>query len=592
MQKDTSKKTLQLYWQFARKYPFRVGGLLLCIPTAILTFRFLPSLLVANIIERLGNGDYVRGDVMGSFGSDILWFAGLTMFGGIVLWRINIYLVWTLEMRVMQDMHIKIFDHLNNQSASFHANRFGGSIVSQTNKFVSGYVRLADTIWFQLIGLAVSFIFTFVLLFNRAPWVVAFLFVFSLIFIFMSIFITKPVRILNAKEAAASTRQTGNLADVITNIMAVKSFASKQSETKRYKKSTDKTRAATDELMWASLKKDTIFSTSTTTLAVATLLIAVFSAVNGNGDSATIFLVVSYAGIIGQNLWDFSQSSLRNINRSLGDAQEMTEMLGITPEIQDPVNSEKSHIQRGDIQFNHVNFTHNENDDALFTNLSLHVKSGERIGLVGLSGSGKTTLTKLLLRFSDIDDGTIEIDNQNITKITQEDLRSAIAYVPQEPLLFHRSLAENIAYGNPKASKQEIEAVAKMAHAHEFIKDLPEGYGTLVGERGVKLSGGQRQRVAIARAMLKNAPILVLDEATSALDSESEALIQDALWKLMEGRTAIVIAHRLSTIQKMDRIVVLDNGKIIEEGSHKELLGRGGKYAELWNRQSGGFIED
>jgi ATP-binding cassette subfamily B protein len=199
---------------------------------------------------------------------------------------------------------------------------------------------------------------------------------------------------------------------------------------------------------------------------------------------------------------------------------------------------------------------------------------------------------RLMLRFNDIDGGEILIDGQNIAHIAQDDLRKSIAYVPQEPIMFHRSLLENINYGRQDATKEEVIQAAKMAHAHDFILQLPEGYNTLVGERGVKLSGGQRQRIAIARAMLKDAPILVLDEATSALDSDSEVLIQDSLWKLMEGRTAIVIAHRLSTIQKMDRIIVLEDGKIEEEGKHKDLLASGGTYAKLWAHQSGGFIDE
>jgi ATP-binding cassette subfamily B protein len=291
-------------------------------------------------------------------------------------------------------------------------------------------------------------------------------------------------------------------------------------------------------------------------------------------------------------LFNFSNSSLRNYNRAFGDASQMTENLDLTPTILDPENPQKFTSVSGRINFTNVSFTHDGSKSSLFKDFSLHIKPGEKVGLVGHLGSGKTTLTRLLLRYSDVNAGVISLDNIDIRSVKQDDLHSKITYVPQEPLLFHRSLAENIAYGNPNAKQQEIQAVAKMAHAHEFIKELPEGYSTLVGERGVKLSGGQRQRVAIARAMLKNAPILVLDEATSALDSESEALIQDALWKLMNGKTAIAIAHRLSTIQKMDRIIVLDNGKIIEEGSHKELIRKGGKYAELWDRQSGGFIED
>jgi ATP-binding cassette subfamily B protein len=241
-----------------------------------------------------------------------------------------------------------------------------------------------------------------------------------------------------------------------------------------------------------------------------------------------------------------------------------------------------------------MDFTHPDSgkDDSLFSKLNLHIKAGEKIGLVGHSGSGKTTLTKLLLRFNDIDSGEILIDGQNVAAITQEDLRRHVAYIPQEPLLFHRSIRENIAYGKPEASDEEIEEAAKKAYATEFIDKLPAGYNTLVGERGVKLSGGQRQRIVIARAILKDAPILVLDEATSALDSESEKYIQAALMELMKKRTAIVIAHRLSTIQKMDRIIVLDHGTIVEEGSHKDLIKQNGTYAKLWAHQSGGFIEE
>jgi ATP-binding cassette subfamily B protein len=256
------------------------------------------------------------------------------------------------------------------------------------------------------------------------------------------------------------------------------------------------------------------------------------------------------------------------------------------------VHPETSHISKGEIILKDMTFTHPENNDALFHKTNLVIAPGEKIGLVGHSGSGKTSLTKLLLRFHDLDDGEILIDGQNIAHITQDDLRRSIAYVPQEPVLFHRTIRENIAYGRPDASDTEVHAAARKANAHEFIEKLPAGYDTLVGERGVKLSGGQRQRIVIARAVLKDAPILILDEATSALDSESEVLIQSALWELMKGRTAIVIAHRLSTIQKMDRIVVLQDGAIIEQGSHAELVKQSGTYAGLWAHQSGGFIEE
>ena len=228
----------------------------------------------------------------------------------------------------------------------------------------------------------------------------------------------------------------------------------------------------------------------------------------------------------------------------------------------------------------------------MFFDFDLKIPAGKTVGLVGVSGSGKTTLTKLLLRFADVMGGAIYIDGQDIRDVTQQSLREAIAYVPQESSLFHRSVFENIAYGKPGASEEEVIHAAKLANADEFIRELPEGYETLVGERGVKLSGGQRQRIAIARAILKDAPILVLDEATSALDSESEALIQGALSNLMKGRTSIVVAHRLSTIAGLDEIVVLKDGVIVEKGSHQELLVKNGEYSKLWSRQSGAFLQE
>ncbi|HEY1644921.1 MAG TPA: ABC transporter ATP-binding protein, partial [Candidatus Saccharimonadales bacterium] len=283
----------------------------------------------------------------------------------------------------------------------------------------------------------------------------------------------------------------------------------------------------------------------------------------------------------------------RQIEGILGDSHEMTLLLERQPVIKDAIKPEKLQLKSGEISFNNVDFSYDNSskNNKLFHNFNLTIKPGERVGLVGPSGGGKTSATKLLLRFIDIQDGSIKIDGQDIRNISQADLHQAIAYVPQEPLLFHRSLYENISYGNPQASKEKVMKASKEAHADDFISSLPNGYETLVGERGIKLSGGQRQRVAIARAMLKNAPILVLDEATSALDSESEKYIQTALWELMRGKSSLVIAHRLSTIQHLDRIIVLDEGRIIEEGTHKELLKEGGLYAKLWAHQSGGFLE-
>jgi ATP-binding cassette subfamily B protein len=285
----------------------------------------------------------------------------------------------------------------------------------------------------------------------------------------------------------------------------------------------------------------------------------------------------------------------RQIEESMLKAKPMTHILSERAEIIDTKDASELLLHNGAVELNEVSFEYVEDktSERVFSNLKLSIKPGEKVGLIGPSGGGKTTFTRLLLRFDDIQSGIITIDGQNIAEVTQHSLRSNIGYVPQEPLLFHRTVKENIAYGKLDATDNEIRQAAKAAHALEFIESLPKGFDTIVGERGIKLSGGQRQRVAIARAMLKNAPILLLDEATSALDSESEQLVQSSLDTLMKHKTAIVIAHRLSTIQKMDRIIVLDDGKIVEQGSHTELLkNKKGLYTRLWKHQSGGFLTD
>jgi ATP-binding cassette subfamily B protein len=304
-----------------------------------------------------------------------------------------------------------------------------------------------------------------------------------------------------------------------------------------------------------------------------------------------VYLVISYTLSVVSQLWSATHAT-RMYVRIVGDASPMIATLQEPVEIKDAPVVATANMHDGAVAFHNLTFTHDESNKPLFRDFSLAIPAGQRVGLVGHSGSGKTSLTRLLLRFSDVDAGEITIDSQNIATLAQDDVRRAISYVPQEPLLFHRTLRDNIAYGKPDATDQEVWQAARAAHADDFINELPDKVETIVGERGVKLSGGQRQRIAIARAILKDAPILVLDEATSALDSESEKLIQASLETLMKNRTSIVIAHRLSTIAKLDRIIVLNQGKIVEDGTHSELLKQNGTYAKLWNHQSGGFIEE
>jgi ATP-binding cassette subfamily B protein len=306
----------------------------------------------------------------------------------------------------------------------------------------------------------------------------------------------------------------------------------------------------------------------------------------------TLVLMFTYTYTI-TNQFNFINSGLQRLNRAFGDAAGMTTVLDEPRLVADAEDAQPLVVTEGRIEFKDLDFWYTDGDvkTQVFDNFNLTIEPGERIGLVGMSGAGKSTLTKLLLRLSDIQEGEILVDGQNVAETTQQSLRRQIAYVPQEALLFHRTIAENIAYGKPDATMEEIREAARQANALEFIEKLPEGFETVTGERGIKLSGGQRQRIAIARAMLADCPILVLDEATSALDSESERLVQDALARLMAGRTAIVVAHRLSTVASLDRIVVLRDGKIAEDGPHEELIQAGGEYAYLWGRQTGAYLE-
>jgi ATP-binding cassette subfamily B protein len=586
-----TKQTLSLFWTNARQYPHFLWPLLVSVPITVLIFDYLLPYVTATILSRLATGNFDPHNVWGSFGTLVLLYSAGSILSGVVGWRVNIWLIWNLENNTVRDLSGKIFAHLMGLSANFHSNRFGGSLVSQANKLTGAYVRMADATVFNVIPLIVAIIATIVILAPRVPAFVGILMGATILYIVGTVFFSKPVREANADESALQSKQTGYLADSIANVFAVKTFSATHFENERYALINEQVRQAGHRSLITTLVRENYAAIITQGIGIAAIVIAVVGAGVLHSNIATVFLMVSYTSSLGARLWEF-QGTLRQYNRALGDASDMINILQLKPEIKDPVPAQRSRMKSGAIEFKNVTFTHGEAGEPLFNSLNLSIAPGEKIGLVGRSGSGKTTLTRLLLRFSDLDDGSISIDEQAITAVTQDDLRRAISYVPQEPLLFHRSLRENIAYGKPKATMAEIKRAADRANASEFIEKLGAGYDTLVGERGVKLSGGQRQRIAIARAMLKDAPILVLDEATSALDSESEKLIQDALWRLMEGRTAIVIAHRLSTIQHMDRIVVLEDGAILEQGSHTELIAAGGQYASLWSHQSGGFIDE
>jgi ATP-binding cassette subfamily B protein len=430
----------------------------------------------------------------------------------------------------------------------------------------------------------------FVVLFYYSYKIALTFLIWFILYIFIIRFFIKRKMKLDILNSESDSKVVGVLSDLITNILNLKIFSANNKEYSSYSEVLDFNNKARLKSWNFSNLQLLVQGFFLAFLQISIIYISIKVWLLGKISTGTIVLVQIYMISLFDSLWNLSRS-IGKVVTDLSNAKEMIDILDKPLDILDPENPEELHEGKGEIEFKNVNFEYVE-DNQVFSNLNLKIKAGEKVGLVGHSGSGKSTITKMLLRFVDVKDGEILIDGQNIKNVTQDDLRSKISYVPQEPILFHRSIGENIGYSKENATAEEIIESAKKAHAHEFISKLQNGYDTLVGERGIKLSGGERQRVAIARAMLKDSPILVLDEATSALDSISESYIKQALNVLMENKTAIVIAHRLSTISKMDRIIVLDKGRIVEEGTHEELISKDGSYAKLWNYQTGFLNEE
>ncbi|OJU87487.1 hypothetical protein BGO17_00605 [Candidatus Saccharibacteria bacterium 49-20] len=585
--------TLRLFWGTIRNHKKYFIPAMILQPLAIFSTGYAGLYIISLVVNRLTTENIPADQLFTTFLPYIIVFVAIVGVGELILWRLVMFLQWTMNDKVIYELNRKVFDTLAEQSMEFHTNRFGGSLVSQSNKFTGAFARLADLYLFNIAPMIYSFVFTFVILAPILPWFALALAAFAVIFMSIAWLSFRSIRELNVVEAETHNKVSGQIADSITNIMAVKSFSREKHEKKRFEKFASDAREAGFKIRTAVIIRDFWFGLIITCIMTAAFVTLIFGNVWFGVAIGTLMLAVSYSMQILGNLWGFN-GMLRQLNRIFGDAREMSLILNTQQTVADATDAKKLKASAGKIALNDVTFRHADakKDDTIFKHFNLVINSGERVGLVGHSGSGKTTLTKLILRFADIQEGEVLIDGQSISAVTQESLREAVAYVPQEPMLFHRSLRENIMYGKPDATEEEVVQAARRANALEFIEKLPEGFDTLVGERGVKLSGGQRQRIAIARAILKDAPVLILDEATSALDSESEKLIQEALAELMKGRTSIVIAHRLSTISKLDRIIVMDDGKIIEDGNHETLLEAKGQYARLWAHQSGGFIEE
>ncbi len=489
--------------------------------------------------------------------------------------------------------------HVVRQSGPFFQNDFAGRIANRVmntaNSLRESVVATVRAVWYIVVygisALSLMLVFDWRLALPTLCWLVGY-------GLFLRYFVPR-MRDLSRSSSEARSLVMGRVVDSYTNIMTVKLFSRAQDEDAYVRESIDGHR----EKIAAHMRMTTRFM-ATLTLLNALLLVgtAGVSVWLWSGQQISPAVVATSLPLVWQiaNMAGWVSWEVSGIFENVGVVQEGIQSIAVPHTLVDASEAGTLHVPHGDIRFEHVNFSYGQaatGGKAVLQNLNLHIQPGERVGLVGRSGAGKSTLVNLLLRFYDVEDGRITIDGQDLRDVTQESLRVSIGMVTQDTSLLHRSIAANIRYGHPAASDAEVEQAARQAHAHEFITELRDwtgrtGYEAHAGERGVKLSGGQRQRVALARVVLKNAPILILDEATSALDSEIEAAIQEQLVTLMQGKTVIAIAHRLSTIARMDRLVVMDAGRIVEQGTHHELLALGGQYARLWQRQSGGFLAE
>ncbi len=578
------KKVLFYYWKFLRKHIVAQVFVLLGFGIGVMGTTVLIPLIYKEIIDTVTQGG---GDTYERL-SQLLLFLAATIVGYNIFFRVGEYSLIKSQSKIIKELYDFSFNELQKHSYVFFSNSFVGGLVAKTKRFVHSFETIHDQVVFQLWMSGVALLSSLIVLWRESVVLGVAFFVWLLFYSLVVKIMVKWQVPKSLASAKADTKTTSRYADIVTNILTVKMFGSGKKEEESFKEVTTneeekRTAAWMQQNFWNSM--------------IQSLTIGVFNIViiwfvinlwkNGVVPTGTIVLVQVYVLTSFNIVWGMSRSIIRT-STAVADAAEMIKIFNKEPDVKDPEEPQQLIVKEGRIDFKKVSFEYKDGEDV-FNELDLSIKPGEKVALVGYSGAGKTTVVKLLLRFLDIDSGVIEIDGQDISKVAQDDLRKNIAYVPQEPSLFHRSIKENIGYGKDDATFENIIAAAKKAEAHDFIEKLKKGYDSLVGERGVKLSGGERQRVAIARAILKDAQIVILDEATSSLDSLAEEKIQKALADLMKDKTTIVIAHRLSTVKKMDRIIVFDDGNIVESGTHDELLEKGRVYYNLWQSQIGGF---
>ncbi len=577
---------LRAYGAVALAYPWLLSA------TIIATITIVAGDIVAPLYLKKFINVLADGNTAPSVFNSIVWILAMYALVTLVAWmgqRVRMLTIGRLEARAMADLYDESFTYLVGHSHEFFISNFTGTLTRRVTRYARSFESVLDNLIMNLFPALLFLVGVVTVLSLRDIRLGMSLFVLTAIFIYMQFKMVMWLQPLRTKRTEEDSRMTGALSDAVLNHSTITSFAALPYERSYFGKVTEGWRDATRKSMDGYALIYGIQGLFAVFIEIALLGGTAYLWHKGLLTIGDFVLVQIYIiGLLNQ-VWGIGRN-MRQLHDAFSEANEMLDIMELPHGIQDVSDAKQLKVSDGSIVFANVGFEYHDSHEVL-KNFNLTVQPHEKVALIGSSGAGKTTIAKLLLRLYDVTSGAITIDGQDIARVTQESLRRAIAFVPQEPMLFHRSLMDNIRYGRQDATDEEVIEASRQAHCYEFVSQYKDGFNTLVGERGVKLSGGERQRVAIARAILKNAQILVLDEATSSLDSESEKLIQDALLHLMKGKTVIAIAHRLSTVMNMNRLIVMEQGAVVLSGTHDELLSHESNlYKKLWEIQAGGFI--